>query len=128
MSDASALEHAHGAHPPAEEDIVPAGRIVWTGVASLVVFILGSVVAGMAMVSIRHSVNPDGPAAMPAEVGQAKIGMVEQRLFEHANQGAAWRAEAMVRLNSTGWVDRQRGIVHIPIDRAMEMVEKGARP
>jgi hypothetical protein len=127
MSDA-ALEHAHGAHPPAEEDIVPSGRIVWTGIASLVVFILGSVVAGMAMVSIRHSVNPDGLPAIPAEAGQAKIGMVEQRLFEHANQGAAWRAEAMAQLNSTGWVDRQRGIVHIPIDQAMEMVEKGARP
>ena len=31
-------------------------------------------------------------------------------------------------LNSYGWVDRQKGIVHIPIDQAMElMVREGGR-
>lgn len=30
------------------------------------------------------------------------------------------------RLNSSGWVDQQAGIVHIPIDRAMDLlVERG---
>jgi len=128
MSDASALPHDHLAHPPAEEDIVPSGRLVLTGVWALVIFFLGSLVAGLAMVSIRHEVNPAGPPALPVETGQAKIGLLEQRLFEHANQGVAWRAQAMERLHSTGWVDRSKGVVHIPIERAMEMVEKGARP
>jgi hypothetical protein len=121
--------HEHGAaHPPAEEDVLPSGKIYMVGVIALVVFFFGSLAAGMGMVSIRQQVNPDGPPALPAEAGKAKIGMVEQRLFEHANQGPAWREAAHRRLSSFGWVDKQKGIAHIPIDRAMDLVEKGARP
>lgn len=39
---------------------------------------------------------------------------------------AEWRQQQSVRLNTTGWVDREAGIVHIPIDRAMDLlVERG---
>ncbi len=118
---------AHG-HPPAEEDRVPSGKIVGVGAVALVVFFLGSLAAGLGMRAMRRTLNPDGPPALPAEAGKAKIGIVEQRLFEHANQGVAWRQQAQRRLQGTGWVDREKGIVHIPIDRAMELVEKGERP
>ena len=38
-------------------------------------------------------------------------------------------ALARARLDSGGWVDRQRGIAHIPIDRAMRMeAERGWQP
>lgn len=129
MSDATLPVHAAGhGHPPAEEDVVPAGKIAMVGVVALVVFFLGSLAAGLGMIAMRRQVNPDGPAPLPAEAGQAKIGIVEQRLFEHANQGVAWRARAVRQLESTGWVDRQKGVVHIPIDQAMDLVVKGARP
>ncbi len=128
MSEAHEHEHEHAAHPPAEEDVLPSGKIYMVGVIALVVFFFGSLAAGMGMVSIRRQVNPDGPPALPAEAGKATIGMVEQRLFEHANQGPAWREAAHQRLGRFGWVDKQKGIAHIPIDRAMDMVEKGARP
>ena len=37
-----------------------------------------------------------------------------------------FRAEEEARLNSYGWVDRSRGIVHIPIEQAMkETAQKG---
>lgn len=120
---------AHGiAHPPAEVDVVPSRRIVLVGVAALVVFFVGSLTAALGMRTLRRELNPQGPAPLPSEAGRAKIGMVEQRLFEHANQGPAWRAQAQRRLGSTGWVDRQRGLAHIPIDRAMDRVVKGERP
>jgi hypothetical protein len=129
MSEIEHTEAHHGfAHPPAEEDRVPSAKIIWVGVIALVVFFLGSLAAGLGMVAIRRTVNPDGPLPMPSDVGKAKIGIVEQRLFENANQGVAWREQAYRRLDTTGWVDREKGIVHIPIDRAMELVEKGARP
>ena len=134
MSDA-AHENAHHdeahhdfAHPPAEEDVVSSAKIVWVGLIALVVFFIGSVLAGMQMLSTRREANPEGPAPMPAAAGQAKIGIVEQRLFGYANQGIVWREQAERRLRSTGWVDRERGVVHIPIDRAMNMVERGVRP
>jgi len=129
MTDTQHGEAAHGfAHPPAEEDRIASAKIVWVGVVALVVFFLGSLAAGMGMKAMSRAVNPDGPPPMPAEAGKAKIGLVEQRLFEHANQGVAWREQARQRLESTGWVDREKGIVHIPIEQAMGMVEKGARP
>ncbi len=121
-------EHHGAAHPPAEEDVVPTRKIVLVGVGALVVFFLGSLAAAFGMQAMRRHVNPEGPIAMPAAAGEAKIGMVEQRLFENANQGVAWREQAHRRLGGYGWVDAQKGIVHIPIERAMDLVEKGARP
>ena len=120
--------HEHAAHPPAEEDVLPSGKIYMVGIIALIVFFLGSLAAGIGMQAIRKQVNPSGPPALPAQAGQAKIGMVEQRLFEHANQGSTWREAAHRRLGGFGWVDKEKGIAHIPIDRAMDMVEKGARP
>jgi hypothetical protein len=38
----------------------------------------------------------------------------------------AMRRQELSRLNSYGWIDQQQGIVHIPIERAMDMlVAKG---
>jgi hypothetical protein len=38
------------------------------------------------------------------------------------------RASEDARLNSYGWVDREKGIVHIPIDRAIDMVAQKGLP
>jgi hypothetical protein len=40
------------------------------------------------------------------------------------NRLIALRKRAEHRLTSYGWVDRKAGIVHIPIERAMELVAK----
>ena len=130
-SEAQAHEgegHSGVAHPPAEEDLVASGRIVWVGVVAMIVFVAGSLAAVWQLQATRRALYPDGPAALPSQAGQAKIGIVEQRLFENANQGVAWREQARRRLDGYGWVDEEKGIVHIPIDRAMDMVEKGDRP
>jgi hypothetical protein len=128
-SEAHAPEGGIGvAHPPAEEDSISSGRIVWVGVVAMIVFVAGSLAAAWQLQATRRALYPDGPIALPSQVGQARIGIVEQRLFEHANQGVAWREQARRHLDAYGWVDEGKGIVHIPIDRAMDMVEKGARP
>ena len=122
-----AHEHEQS-HPPAEEDVLPSRRIVMVGVLALFVFFLGSLAAGLGLRAVRREANPDGPPPLPSEAGRAKIGLVEQRLFEHSNMGAVWREAARRRLESYGWVDRQKGIAHVPIERAMDMIEKGVRP
>lgn len=39
---------------------------------------------------------------------------------------AEWKQQQTARLNSTGWVDQDAGVVHIPIDQAMDLlVERG---
>jgi hypothetical protein len=38
------------------------------------------------------------------------------------------RAAQQTRLHATGWVDKQNGIVAVPIDKAMEMLTRDADP
>jgi hypothetical protein len=120
-------EHAHGGHPPAEADRIQTWTIVGVGVASLALFIAASAVTISWMEGARKAMNPTWPA-IPSEAGQRKIGMVEQQLFENANHAQALRQEQERRLHSYGWVDKQKGLVHMPIERAIDLSVRGERP
>ncbi|MFO0584588.1 MAG: hypothetical protein U0229_20145 [Anaeromyxobacter sp.] len=124
MSDAHAS--AHGGHEPVrqEEDRIHTPTIVFVGVASLVVFL----VAGAIAVFYLHDRQAEhGPLAAATEAGKSKIGMVEQDYFDQAVRGERQAASKRERLSSWGWVDRDAGTVHMPIDRAMELVSQGRR-
>jgi len=124
MTDAHA---AHAAHEPIrqEEDRISTRIIVLVGAGSLAIFL----VAGWAAVGfLRARERAHGPMVMPAEMGRSKIGMVEQDFFDVSVRGARQRALKMERLGSYGWVDERAGTVHIPIERAMELVAQGVRP
>jgi hypothetical protein len=115
--------HAHGG-VRSEEDRVSTPIIVAVGVVSLVIFaISGGIVAGYFKNRMETAVLPP----TPAEVGRSKIGLVEQQFYGMAQRGVTDRAARLERLGSYGWVDRGGGVAHIPIERAMELVEKGVR-
>ena len=121
--------HGHGgAHPPAEEDRIHSRTIVFIGVASLIVFFAASLAAIGSMRKQERELLPQGPAPLPAELGQSKIGILEQRLFEFSNQASVMNEVQRRKLDSAGWVDRGQGIARIPIGRAMELVLQGERP
>ena len=69
-----------------------------------------------------------GPIPIPPEVGQSKIGLVEQQDFDLSVRGERDREARRERLGSFGWVDRSTGVAHVPIDLAMDLVAKGVRP
>ncbi len=115
--------HAHGG-VRSEEDRVSTPRILAVGIASLVIFI---VAGGLVSLFFEARMTAARPPPLPAEVGRSKIGMVEQQLYELSQRGARDREVRLERLGSYGWVDRDAGIVHIPIDRAMQLVEQGVR-
>jgi hypothetical protein len=120
------MSHPHdsGAHPRAENDHVDSRSVLLVGFGALAIFIL----AGAATVGwIRHSNAATPQAALPAEVGQSKIGLVEQQLFDTNLRGARDRAARQAHLDSYGWVDHQAGVLHIPIDQAMALVAQGVR-
>ncbi len=54
--------------------------------------------------------------------------MWAQQLFEASVRAQQKREAQRRRLESYGWVDRARGLVHIPIDRAMDLALGGALP
>ena len=118
-------------HPAirAEPDRIGTPRIIAVGAAALIFFAVAS------WFTIRYGYDrtraqalPDGPAALPAEIGRNKIGIVEQRLFPLAVEPTEWRQQQVQRLHTWGWVDRKAGLVHVPIDEAMARVARGDRP
>jgi len=63
------------------------------------------------------------PPAPPA----LEIQTINQTLIGKSAEGLEARAAAQRRLDSYGWVDRQRGVARIPIRRAMQLVAGGAQ-
>ena len=103
--------HAHG-EVRAEDDRISSGVIVAVGVASLVVFFL----AGLAATSyLRVKQGERGPMPIPPEVGQSKIGMVEQQLFDRSVRGERHREAQLERLGGT--IERDPGRSGQPIVR-----------
>lgn len=111
-----------------EPDRPNVAALSWVGLAILLLF--GAIVVGVVfLLNGREAVfAPHGEPPPPPAVRRAEIGMVNQRLFGEQPENAQVQARAAARLGSYGWVDRDAGLVHLPIDRALELVAKGARP
>jgi hypothetical protein len=123
----SEREQAAGGHPPAEADRVRTGTIAAVGAASLALFAAASAVTLAWMVRAQAEMNPAHDQA-PRDAGQRKIGIVEQQLFDSANRAETMRRAQLQRLSSYGWVDREQGVVRIPVERAMDLAAGGERP
>lgn len=122
-------DQSHHSGTRAEPDRIGTPRILAVGAASLIFFAVAS------WFTIRYGYDrtraemlPDGPAALPAEIGRNKVGIVEQRMFSLAVEPAEWRQHQIQRLETWGWVDRKAGVIHVPIDDAMVRVVRGDRP
>ena len=61
-----------------------------------------------------------GMPPIPDEVGNYDIALVHQRPFDLADLGQRKRLKQQQRLSSYGWVDREKGQIHIPIDVAIQ--------
>ena len=108
-----------------EEDRIPGLRLVMVGLAALLIFFVGSWIT----VGYLHArQRAAGPPVIPPEIGRNKIGLVEQQLFDLSVRGERARTRDLERLGSVGWVDRNAGLAHIPIDEAMRLVAAGVRP
>jgi hypothetical protein len=121
------------AHPPSHD--APAGNgddgvnmklIVGVGVVSLVVFAASAVVAGLVLRSDEATYAERGIAPRGSEIGKPEINLVDQVTFDDDKRLPAWRAEKARLLDSYGWADRKRGLVHIPISEAMRQVVREA--
>jgi hypothetical protein len=115
------------AHPRAEDDHVNSRLVVLVGVGALLIF---TAAALLAMAYLKHERGLRPAPVLPAELGQTKIGLVEQSLFFDGNvlRGDKDRADRRARLDGLGWVDRAAGVAHIPIADAMTLAAAGVRP
>ena len=95
------MSHPHDstAHPRAEDDRVDSRAVVLVGAAALLTF----TVAGLVAVGyLRQEARARPAPPIPPEIGQTKIGLVEQSLFADgtALRGDRDRAARLARLGA----------------------------
>jgi len=122
---------SHDEHPSraeAQEDKIDFKKVIAVGVVSLIIFAVASWWAAVILRGERSALGPRAEWKAPTELGNAEIGIVDQVPFQGDVRLQKWKAERAEWLNGYGWVDRARGVAHIPIDRAMDEIVAGAVP
>jgi hypothetical protein len=67
--------------------------------------------------------------ALQALYYRAEQAEVERKVYEAApEEWSRLRAEQESRLHAYRWVDREQGVVAVPIDRAIELLVRGEAP
>lgn len=118
--------HNEGSH--GSDDQIDFFKVILVGVLSLLVFAGGTVWAvAIFRRETARAQTVSGPTHRPV-LGATEIGIVDQVLFEGDHRLADWRADRKARLEGYGWVDRSKGVAHIPIDKAIDEVVSGALP
>lgn len=112
---------------PHGEDGINIGKIVAVGVVSLVIFALSAAAAWVILeIDERRLTETHGLAPRGAAIGQAEIGIVDVAHFDGDRRLEEWRAAKKKRLAGYGWSDRSKGIIHIPVDKAIDELVGGA--
>jgi hypothetical protein len=125
MSTTAQTQHSPSGHDTAE--VVHAQQqmkwpwIIGVGLASIAIFAVATVWSTHILNATRAEMQPAGPAPIPKQVDEYEVGIVNQRVFALDQRAAQKRLQQMERLRSYGWVEREAGVAHIPIDEAMKM-------
>jgi hypothetical protein len=120
--------------PPPEaqaDEHVATFKIVAVGVIALIVFGAATIWSSRILDRTARTLSPAGPLPVGKEIGKAEIGIVDQTPFETTRGAESYRRESQQRLNSYGWVDAQKGVIHVPIDKAIDQLlsqEQGKKP
>ena len=103
------------------------GYIAFFGIGLSVVLVISVIIASLIVhyKTVQHA-RQDTPIPRLAREREA---MPEPRLqIDAPNELRQLRAAEETALNSYGWVDKDAGIVKIPVDRAMEILAKKGLP
>lgn len=113
----------HMAPPPLQaEEAISWFKVIGTGVGALILFAIATWISFRFMNVREKALQPVGPAAPAAQMGEAEINIVDQVPFDVTRRAQTYRRERIERLSSWGWMDKKAGTIHMPIGRAMDLV------
>ncbi len=117
---AETLQHPAPRHETTDTRIAP---VVWGGV---VLAVAAALTAAVAYGVFDYLATRPVPQSNPMAAEEQQV-PPEPRIEEHPTiELRDLRQAEDQRLDSYGWVDRDKGTVHIPVDRAMELqLERG---
>ena len=118
--------HDQQGHAPLEQEPehFHGPRIVLIGVIVLIIFGLAVAWSTRIMLSRTRDNEPTGKPTVPQELGKTEIGLVDQVPFEQSHDAPRLKAGKLEQLKTYGWIDKSKGTVHLPIERAYELVLK----
>lgn len=101
--------------------------VAWCAAALIVAAIVVHVtLAGLYKIFEHQHPSPDAPSRIAFE---AEMIAPEPRLqVERTKELDQYFASENQKLNSYGWVDKRAGVVHIPIDRAIDLIAQRGLP
>ena len=110
-----------------EIDVRSISRIgIWLAVVTVACF---AVAWGFYLLLARGERKLDAPPSPIAEAAQPQLPPGPQLQASPAIALRTFKAAEEARLRGWGWVDRDAGIAHVPIERALEEVaEQGSLP
>lgn len=105
-------------------DISVRGTLLAVGIGSLVVAIIGGILWLLTQGLAEQQERPTATAAPTLARGPGRPPLQRNPQADlHRLE-----AQARARLDGSGWIDRQRGLAHIPIGRAMDMLAEQGWP
>jgi hypothetical protein len=93
-----------------EQDRVPLKPVRWSGVIVTAAIAL-SVVATIVLAFRQLRSEP---------IAERRPTQIESTLFDEPTEAEQLRFQAELQLDIYGWVDRSRGLIHVPLDVAID--------
>ena len=112
-----------------EPDRIASRPVLTVVLATIVATAIGVLVAWWLEIGQLAQIRGDLPPTRPAQV-PTEVNAMETAPFARRAQGLETNQAAEAWLGSWGWLDRERGLVHMPIDTAIDLYLSGqeARP
>lgn len=107
--------------PEREQRPVSGLRVIAVLAGALIVFTLFVVATWVQLQRREKHLSPAGPS-QPQELGRAELNIVNTGLFQLDTRAEDEKSEQRRRLHGYGWVDRDAGVVHLPIEEGIERV------
>src|SRR5262249_46710290 len=110
-----------------QEDTIPTWGVLGVLAATIAIF---AILVAWAWYTTKLEVavvRPSGQFPEKRLGPRHDVDEVEQRLFEEQGAGQALKIKQREALDRFGWVDRDHGIVSIPIDDAMDIAVEGGQ-
>jgi hypothetical protein len=110
-----------------EDHVAWRGVVAFLGMVAVVSAALVAWTVSIVQGSFR-ALRPSGVFMEQALGPRHTVSRVREDLFAEQRRTEPLNARKRRELSSYGWVDRERGIVRIPIEQAIDLVAGGKRP
>lgn len=107
--------------PPPQVERLPLLKLTIGLGVTVGIFALSCYFAWLYYIGMAPDLNPDWHA-INTDLRKEEINIVDQELFELETRAYRQRHDMENRLSSYGWVDRQKGIIHVPVEETMKEV------